>query len=75
MKIGFPYNILDVCPLRYDGPYIWSQDCTFAPTSFRENLIFSPLFAYSPTPKANKGFLEPPNTDRNVQESNNTKLT
>jgi hypothetical protein len=35
-------------------------------TSFGENLIFSPLSAYSPTPKANKGPLRPPNTDRNL---------
>jgi hypothetical protein len=43
-----------VRPLCHDGPYVRSRDHMSAPTSFRENLIFSPLSVYSPTPKANK---------------------
>jgi hypothetical protein len=53
-------------PPRHNGPYVWSLDRTSAPMSFRENLIFSPLSAYSLTPKANKGFLGPPNIDQNL---------
>ena len=49
-----------------DGPYVWSRYCMSALRVFRENLIFSPLSAYSPTPKANKGFLGLPNTDYNL---------
>ena len=37
-----------------------------APTSFKENLIFSTLSAYSPTPKANTDSLRPPNSDRKL---------
>ena len=53
-------------PPRYDGPYVRSQYHTSALKVFRENLIFSPLSAYSLTPKANKGFLGPPNIDCNL---------
>jgi hypothetical protein len=72
MKIGFPCHTLAVCLARgrtsmsHDGPYIQSRDRTFTSMSFRENLIFSQLSAYSLTPKANKGFLRPSNTDYNL---------
>jgi hypothetical protein len=51
--------------LCHNGLYVQSRDCTSAPTLFRENLIFSSLSVYSLTPKANKGYLRPPNTYRN----------
>jgi hypothetical protein len=49
---------------KNNGPYIQSRDYTSALKSFMENLVFFPLSIYSSTPKANKGFLGPPNTDR-----------
>ena len=52
-----------VRPLRRDGPYVRSRYHTSALRTFRENLIFSPLSAYSPIPEANKGFLGRPNID------------
>ena len=33
---------------------------------FGENLIFSPLFAYSPTPKVTRNTLKPPNLIHNL---------
>ena len=66
VKIGFPCHTLAVCPPCYDEPYVWSRYRTSALMVFKENLIFSPLSAYSPTPKANKGFLGPPNIDYNL---------
>ena len=71
MKIEFSWNALAVRPLCHDGLYVRLQDCTSAPMLFRENLIFSPLSAYSPTPKANKGFLTQIITS---MQSNNAKL-
>ena len=53
-------------PLCHDGPYNQSWYRTSAQRVYRKNLIFSPLFAYSPTPKANKGFLGSPNTNQNL---------
>ena len=53
-------------PPCHDGPYVWSRYHTSAIRIFKENLIFSPLSTYSPTPKANKGFLRPPNTNQNL---------
>ena len=46
-----------VRPPCHNEPYIWSQYRTSALRVFRENLIFYPLSAYSPTLKDNKGFL------------------
>ena len=63
-----------VRPPHHDGLYIRSQDHTSTPTSFRENLIFSPLFAYSPTPKANKGFLSLLTQIITSIQNNNAKL-
>ena len=60
---GRTFGLEVVRPLCHDGPYIRSWCHTFALRVFRENIIFSPLFAYSPTLKANKGFLGSPNTD------------
>jgi hypothetical protein len=57
IKIGFPCKTLAIRPLSHDGPYVQPRDRTSASTSFRENLIFCLLSAYSVTPKANKGFL------------------
>jgi hypothetical protein len=66
VKIWFPYNTLAVRPLSHYGPYVRLGDRTSAPTSFRENLIFSSLFAYSLTPKANTNSLGSPNTYQNL---------
>ena len=55
-----------VRPPLHNGPYVLSQYRTFGLRVFRENLIFSLLSTYSPTPKANKGFLGPLNTDYNL---------
>ena len=55
-----------VHPPCYDGLYVRSRYRTSALRIFKENLIFSPLFIYSPTSKANKGFLGPHNTDYNL---------
>jgi hypothetical protein len=63
---GRMFGLGVICPLCHDGLYIRSRDRTSALTSFRENLIFSSLSIYSPTPKANKGFLRLPNSDRNL---------
>jgi hypothetical protein len=46
-----------VRPLCHDELYVRSRDRTSASMFFRENLIFSPLSAYSSTLKANKGYL------------------
>jgi hypothetical protein len=68
MKIGFFCHIMAVRPAWGCTSTVSRRAVrlvsTSTLTSFRENLIFSPLFAYSPTPKANKGFLGPFNTDR-----------
>ena len=77
VKIGFSHHTLAVRPDHiswlkvvrppcHDGPYVRSRYRISALRVFKENLIFSPLFAYSPTPKANKGFLGPLNTDYNL---------
>ena len=63
---GYMSGLEAVHPPHHDRPYVRSQYRTSAQTVFRENLIFSPLSAYSPTPKANKGFLGPPNIDYNL---------
>ena len=65
---GRTFEVEAVRPLLHDGPYIWLRYRTSALRVFRENLIFNPLSAYSPTPKANKDFLGPPNTDYNLHE-------
>jgi hypothetical protein len=61
-----------VRPLCHNEPYVRSRDCTSAPMSFGENLIFSLLSAYSPTLKANKGFIRPLNSDRNLHAKTTT---
>ena len=63
VKIGFPYNTLAIRQQRHNRPYIRSQDRTSTLTSFMENLIFSPLSAYSPTLKANTDSIMPPNSE------------
>ena len=55
-----------VCPVS--RPYVRSE-------VFKENLIFSPLSAYSPTPRAIKSSLRPLNSDYNLLQHNNVKLT
>jgi hypothetical protein len=55
-----------VHPLCHNGSYVRSLDRTSVMMFFRENLIFSPLSAYSLTPKANTDSLGPPNTDQNL---------
>jgi hypothetical protein len=57
------FELEAVRPPRHDGPYVWSRDHTFTPTSIRENLILSLLSAYSPTPKAFIDPLRPSNSD------------
>ena len=73
VKIGFPYHNLDctselevVRPSRHNGPNVRSQDRLSTLTSFREPSFSPSLSTYSPTPKANKGFLGPPNTNYNL---------
>ena len=63
VKIGFSYNTLAI--FLGSGPFVHRVTIgrTSAPTSFRENFIFSPLSTYFPTPKANKGLIGPPNLD------------
>jgi hypothetical protein len=68
VKIGFPCHTLTVrLGLR---PYLHgimmghtSGHDTIHPLFFRENLIFSLLFAYSPIPRATRNTLKPPNLD------------
>jgi hypothetical protein len=55
-----------VCPLRHGRSYVQSRDRTSTLTFFKENLIFSSLSAYFPTPKANTDSLSPPNSNRNL---------
>ena len=63
---GRMFGLEAVHPLYNDGLYVQSRYHTSTLRVFWENLIFSPLSAYSLTPKANKGFLGPPNTDYNL---------
>jgi hypothetical protein len=46
------FRLRAICPPCHSGPYVRSQDRMSALTSFRENLIFSPLSTYSPTSEA-----------------------
>jgi hypothetical protein len=48
-----------VCPPCNDKPYVRSQHRMSAVWVLGENLIFSPLSAYPPTPKATKNNLSP----------------
>jgi hypothetical protein len=66
VKIGFPCHTPVVRPGL--GPYVHHVMTGYKSTltSFRENLIFFPLSAYSSTPKANKGSLRLSNSDRNL---------
>ena len=57
MKIKFPVTLWTV--RLVSRSYVRSE-------VFRENLIFSPLFAYSPTPRAIKDTLRPPNSEYNL---------
>jgi DNA-binding transcriptional regulator/RsmH inhibitor MraZ len=72
IKIEFPCHTLTV--RLGSGSYVHcdTKGRTSTPTSFRENLIFSSLFTYSPTPKANKGYLRPPNSNRNLHAKTST---
>jgi hypothetical protein len=63
---GRTFGLEAVHPLCHDRPYVRSRECTFVPMFFKDNLIFSSLSAYSPTLKANKGYLRPPNSDQNL---------
>ena len=63
---GRTFELKAICPPCYDRPYVQSPYRMFALRIFRENLIFSPLSTYSSIPKANKGFLGPPNIDYNL---------
>jgi hypothetical protein len=55
-----------VRPLCHDRPYIQSLYHMSAMRVFKENLIFSPLSAYSPTPRAIRNTLKPFNRDYNL---------
>jgi hypothetical protein len=50
---GHTSGLQAIHPLCHNGLYVRTSTLM----SFRENLIFSPLYAYSLTPKANKGYL------------------
>ena len=50
-----------ICSLCHNRSYVRSRYRTPALRVFRENLIFSPLFAYSSTPRATRNILKPPN--------------
>ena len=47
-----------VSPPCHDGPYVQSRYHMSAMWAFRENFIFSPLFAYSLTPRATRNTLK-----------------
>jgi hypothetical protein len=55
-----------VCPLCHNGLYVRSWYHAFAMWVLRENLIFSPLFAYSLTPRVTRNTLKPPSLDYNL---------
>jgi hypothetical protein len=50
VKLGFPCHVMT---------YVRAQVRTSAVWVLGENLIFSPLFAYPPTPKATRNYLKP----------------
>jgi hypothetical protein len=55
-----------VHPPCHDRPYIRSRYRTSAMWVFKENLVFSPLSAYSPIPRATRNTLKPPSLDYNL---------
>jgi hypothetical protein len=52
-------------PCHY-GLYVRSQYCTSALRVFRENLIFFSLSTYSPTSRATRNTIKPPNRAYNL---------
>ena len=63
---GCTFGLDAIRPPCHDEPYIRSRYRISALKVFRENLIFSSLFAYSTAHEANKGFLGSPNTNQNL---------
>jgi hypothetical protein len=55
-----------VRPSCHDGSYAQSKYRTSVMWVLRENLIFSPLSAYSSTPRATRNTLKPPSLDYNL---------
>jgi hypothetical protein len=53
------FGLEAVCPPCHNGRYVQSQYRTSALRVFRENLIFSLLSSYSPTPRATRNTLKP----------------
>jgi hypothetical protein len=53
-------GLRNVCPLCHDGMYVWLRYHMSAMWVLRENLIFSPLSAYSSIPRATRNTLKPP---------------
>jgi hypothetical protein len=65
-RVSLPHNdhtsgLGCVCPPCNDISYVRSRYHTSVVWVLRENLIFSPLSAYSPTLKATKSNLKPSN--------------
>jgi hypothetical protein len=58
-----------VRPPCHDGPYVRSRYRMSALRVFRENLILSPLSAYSPTFKATRNTIKPPSLVYNLHAS------
>jgi hypothetical protein len=55
-----------VRPPCHHGLYARSRYCMFALRVFGENLIFSPLSTYSPTPRVTRNNLKPSSLDYNL---------
>jgi hypothetical protein len=53
-------------PPCHDGPYVRSRYSMSALRVFKGNLIFSPLFTYSPTHRATRNTLKPPSLVYNL---------
>ena len=51
-------GLVCIRPPCHDGPYVWSRYHTSAMWVFRENFIFSPLSAYSSTPRTTRNTLK-----------------
>jgi hypothetical protein len=69
VKIWFTNRMSGLGAIRpscHDGLYVQSLYRMSALRVFRENLIFSPLSAYSPTPRATRNTLKPLNLVYNL---------
>jgi hypothetical protein len=62
-RVSLPHSdhtsgLKSICPPCNDKPYVRSRCRTSTVWVVGENLIFSPLSAYSPTPKASRNNLK-----------------